>query len=399
MEYLNSHNIIENKEDIVIGDTHGDFTAILNVLNDYLNTRITFEYYDDFVKDINGHLTLNTSLLKHKDFILSNDLFTFNLSLPNVRIILLGDVFDTNNYLTLRKLGEKKNINFKPLNTDAVIEMKDNYKVFGNFVCDYNNEFFKLCQQLILKFILSLEKYVEIRYVYGNHELSSFDYYDDNIKEFIINNFSSYYYNKTHNTFYCHFHNNTSITKMNNDCHNMLNIDNLIRDELKRYRNETSIKKKTRCYFKLMDLKKSLVQVVDMDVIDKMENKYEIMGDCNKIIMKYKSIFSDFIEEIKPVVFVGHWNMDDKNVKDDKSIYFLDRDLSIIHSRTIENNKTKKIGILLNCQYCIVNDKVIHKTPLLDYEFYVDEALQDEYVNENDKFVIFDLSQAQVLKF
>lgn len=136
------------------------------------------------------------------------------------------------------------------------------------------------------------------------------------------------------------------------------------------------------------------------------ENKEDIViGDTHgdtqldKIIMKYKSIFSDFIEEIKPIVFVGHWNMDDKNVKDDKSIYFLDRDLSIIHSRTIENNKTKKIGILLNCQYCIVNDKVIHKTPLLDYEFYVDEALQDEYVNENDKFVIFDLSQAQVLKF
>ena len=143
MELLNKNNIInDNKIDLVIGDTHGDFTAILNVLNSYLNTNIKFQYYEDLtLQTINNHITLNTSLMKHKDFINSDEKFifeglekgnekennqelnqvsnsennkvsnpennqelnqSFNRSLNNIRLIILGDIFDTNNYLTLR---------------------------------------------------------------------------------------------------------------------------------------------------------------------------------------------------------------------------------------------------------------------------------------------------------
>ena len=413
MDLINSNNILsDNKIDIVIGDTHGDFTAILNVLNHYFNINITFQYYNDIILNtINNHLTLNTSLLKVKDFINSNELFNFNslndINLNNYRIIILGDIFDTNNYLTLRLKAEKNKINFKPLNTDTVIEYYDNYKMYGNFVCDYNNEFFLLCQNLVYKFLISLEKYIEIKYIYGNHELSSFNYYNDNIKNFIIDNFKCYYYNKTYNTLYCHFHNNTNINNVNNIKHNLLNIDDLIKETLtninennKKCKNINNNKSK-KFYFKLMDLKKSLIQVVDMEVIDKLENKYSYMDDCNKIIMKYKSIFDDFINNVKCKCFVGHWKMDKTNTNNDKSIYFLDNDLSIIHARTIQNNITKKIGIILNCQYCVIksNNDITHNIPLYNYEFYIDNPLNNEYITEKDynKYVIFNLEDALIL--
>ena len=109
MDLINSNNILsDNKIDIVIGDIHGDFTAILNVLNHYFNINITFQYYNDIIlKTINNHLTLNTSLLKVKDFINSNELFNFDIlnnldNLNNYRIIILGDIFDTNNYFGKR---------------------------------------------------------------------------------------------------------------------------------------------------------------------------------------------------------------------------------------------------------------------------------------------------------
>lgn len=409
MDLINSNNILsDNKIDIVIGDIHGDFTAILNVLNHYFNINITFQYYNDIIlKTINNYLTLNTSLLKVKDFINSNELFNFNslndINLNDYRLIILGDIFDTNNYLTLRLKGEKNKINFKPLNTDTVIEYYDNYKMFGNFVCDYNNEFFLLCQNLVYKFLISLEKYIEIKYIYGNHELSSFNYYNDNIKNFIIDNFKCYYYNKTYNTLYCHFHNNTNINNVNNIKHNLLNIDDLIKETLININNCKNINnnKSKKFYFKLMDLKKSLIQVVDMEVIDKLENKYSYMDDCNKIIMKYKSIFDDFIKNVKCKCFVGHWKMDKTNTNNDKSIYFLDNDLSIIHARTIQNNITKKIGIILNCQYCVIksNNNITHNIPLYNYEFYIDNPLNNEYITEKDynKYVIFNLEDALIL--
>ena len=131
MDLINSNNILsDNKIDIVIGDTHGDFTAILNVLNHYFNINITFQYYNDIILNtINNHLTLNTSLLKVKDFINSNELFNFDslndINLNDHRLIILGDIFDTNNYLTLRLKAKKNKINFKPLNTDTVIEYYD----------------------------------------------------------------------------------------------------------------------------------------------------------------------------------------------------------------------------------------------------------------------------------
>ena len=413
MDLINSNNILsDNKIDIVIGDTHGDFTAILNVLNHYFNINITFQYYNDIILNtINNHLTLNTSLLKVKDFINSNELFNFDslndINLNDHRLIILGDIFDTNNYLTLRLKAEKNKINFKPLNTDTVIEYYDNYKMYGNFVCDYNNEFFLLCQNLVYKFLISLEKYIEIKYIYGNHELSSFNYYNDNIKNFIIDNFKCYYYNKTYNTLYCHFHNNTNINNVNNIKHNLLNIDDLIKETLtninennKKCKNINNNKSK-KFYFKLMDLKKSLIQVVDMEVIDKLENKYSYMDDCNKIIMKYKSIFDDFINNVKCKCFVGHWKMDKTNTNNDKSIYFLDNDLSIIHARTIQNNITKKIGIILNCQYCVIksNNDITHNIPLYNYEFYIDNPLNNEYITEKDynKYVIFNLEDALIL--
>jgi len=449
MELLSKENILnDNKIDIVIGDTHGDFTAILNILNNYLKTNIKFQYYNDLVlTTINNHITLNTSLMKHKDFINSDKKFifenldknifndkdnekeknnnqdnkpeinplinqSFNQSsinlLNNIRLIILGDIFDTNNYLTLRLKAEKNKIEFKPLNTDAVIEYTDNYKIFGNFVCDYNNEFFLLCQQLVYKLLVSLEDYVEIKYIFGNHELSSFNYYPENIQDFIINKFRTYYYNKTYNTFYCHFYNKTIKTEINDNKHNLLNIDDLIINTLKDYKTATK-NKKNKFYFKLMNLKKSLIQVVDMETIDKLENKYEIMGDSDKIIMKHKSIFDIFIKKLNPVCFVGHWNMNDSNVNKDKTIYFLDRDLSIIHARTIQNKITKKIGIILNCQYCVINkDKntenktiINHIKPLFDYEFYINDPLESEYITEKNynKYVIFNLKNALILNF
>lgn len=396
---LNSNNILTDKTDIIIGDIHGDFTGLLNILNNYFNCNISFNYYDDFIlSTIDNHLTLNTSLINHKDFIYSNEKFTFNNlnKNNNIRLILLGDVFDTNNYLTLRLKAEKQNIQFKPLNTDNVIEYKNDYKIFGNFVCDYNNEFFKLCQQLVYKFLISLEDYFEIKYIFGNHELSSFNYYDDNIKQFIINNFRCYYYNSTYNTFYCHFYNKTDIKEVNDVKHNLLNIDNLVIDTLKNYNNEINKKKKTKEYFKLMNLKKSLIQVVDMEVIDKLENKYDVMGDCDNIIMKYNSLFDEFIKMNKCKVFVGHWKFDDY-INKDNSIYFLDCDLSIIHARTIIN-KNNKIGILLNCQYCIVNNDIKYVSLLKDYPFYIDNPLNSEYIDELNKYVIFNLNDALILK-
>ena len=125
------------------------------------------------------------------------------------------------------------------------------------------------------------------------------------------------------------------------------------------------------------------------------------MDDCNKIIMKYKSIFDDFINNVKCKCFVGHWKMDKTNTNNDKSIYFLDNDLSIIHARTIQNNITKKIGILLNCQYCVIksNNDIIHNIPLYNYEFYIDNPLNNEYITEKDynKYVIFNLEDALIL--
>ena len=165
-----------------------------------------------------------------------------------------------------------------------------------------------------------------------------------------------------------------------------------------------------------MNLKKSLIQVVDMDIIDKLENKYEIMGNSDKIIMKHKSIFDDFIKQLNPVCFVGHWNMNSSNVNKDKTLYFLDRDLSIIHARTIQNKITENIGIILNCQYCVINKKendenideninnkteIKHIIPLFDYEFYINDPLESEYVTEKDynKYVIFNLKKALILDF
>ena len=441
MELLNKNNIInDNKIDLVIGDTHGDFTAILNVLNSYLNTNIKFQYYEDLtLQTINNHITLNTSLMKHKDFINSDEKFifeglekgnekennqelnqvsnsennkvsnpennqelnqSFNRSLNNIRLIILGDIFDTNNYLTLRLKAEKNKIDFKHLNTDTVIEYTDNYKIFGNFVCDYNNEFFLLCQQLVYKLLVSLEDYVEIKYIFGNHELSSFNYYPENIQDFIINKFRSYYYNQTKNTFYCHFYNKTDKTEINDNKHNLLNIDDLIINTLKDYKT-ASKNKKNKFYFKLMNLKKSLIQVVDMDTIDKLENKFELMADADKIIMKHKSIFDIFIKRLKPICFVGHWNMNNSNINKDKTIYFLDRDLSIIHARTIQNKETEKIGIILNCQYCVIDNMIKLFTPLFDYEFYINDPLTSEYITEKDynKYVIFNLKNALILDF
>jgi len=463
MELLTKENILnDNKIDLVIGDTHGDFTAILNVLNSYLKTNIKFQYYEDLVlSTVNKHITLNTSLMKHKDFINSDEKFVFknldtnyfigiddeknnknvsekvlkkdnknvsekvfekdnkNVSennsesilkkdisnfftnqLNNIRLIILGDIFDTNNYLTLRTRGEKNKIEFKPLNTDTVIEYTDNYKIFGNFVCDYNNEFFSLCQQLVYKLLVSLEDYVEIKYIFGNHELSSFNYYPENIQNFIINKFRSYYYNQTKNTFYCHFYNKTDKTEINDIKHNLLNIDELVINTLKDYKT-ASKNKKNKFYFKLMNLKKSLIQVVDMEIIDKLENKFELMADADKIIMKHKSIFDDFIKRLKPICFVGHWDMNNSNVNKDKTIYFLDRDLSIIHARTIQNKETEKIGIILNCQYCVIDNMIKHFIPLFDYEFYINDPLTSEYITEKDydKYVIFNLKNALILDF
>lgn len=447
MELLNKENIInDNKIDIVIGDTHGDFTAILNVLNSYLKTNIKFQYYEDLVlSTVNKHITLNTSLMKHKDFINSDEKFIFkNLDtnyfigiddeknnknnsefifennsknnsksiseknifnhsinpLNNIRLIILGDIFDTNNYLTLRLKAEKNKIDFKPLNTDTVIEYTDNYKIFGNFVCDYNNEFFLLCQQLVYKLLVSLEDYIEIKYIFGNHELSSFNYYPENIQDFIINKFRCYYYNQTKNTFYCHFYNKTDKTEINDIKHNLLNIDDLVINTLKDYK-IASKNKKNKFYFKLMNLKKSLIQVVDMGTIDKLKNKFELMADADKIIMKDKSIFDDFIKQLKPICFVGHWNMNDSNVNKNHTIYFLDKDLSIIHARTIQNKETEKIGIILNCQYCVIDNLIKHIIPLFDYEFYINNPLTSEYITEKDynKYVIFDLKDALILDF
>ena len=401
---INSNNILsDNKIDLIIGDTHGDFTSILNLLNNYFNTNITFQYYNDLIlSTVNNHITLNSSLIKHKDFIYSNEKFNFNNlnKNTNLRIILLGDIFDTNNYLTLRLKAEKQNKQFKPLNTDTVIEYKDNYKIYGNFVCDYKNEFFLLCQQLVYKLLISLEDYFEIKYIFGNHELSSFDYYNDNIKDFIINKFRCYYYNKTYNTFYCHFYNKTNIKEVNDNKHNTLNIDELIINSLKNYNKENNKKKKNKEYFKLMNYKKSLIQVVDIDKIFKTDKPLNLMGDCNNIIMKDKSIFDEFITINKCKVFVGHWNFD--ITENNNDIYFLDKDLSIIHARTIQNNITKKIGIILNNQYVIINNNnnIKHIIPLYNYEFYIDNPLESEYIDNiiENKYIIFNLENALILE-
>lgn len=155
-------------------------------------------------------------------------------------------------------------------------------------------------------------------------------------------------------------------------------------------------KKKTKEYFKLMNLKKSLIQVVDMEVIDKLKNKYDVMGDCDNIIMKYNSLFDEFIKMNNCKVFVGHWKFDNYTNKDN-SIYFLDCDLSIIHARTIIS-KNNQIGILLNCQYCIINKDIKYVSLLKDYPFYIDNPLNSEYINELNKYVIFNLNDALIIK-
>ena len=439
MELLNPNNILDDdKEEIIISDTHGDFTSILNVLNNYLNTNLKFKLnnnliYNDCIKqididNINNYISINSSIIKHYDIIMNeNNIFKFIKNdklrnLNNKRLILLGDVYDPYNFRSLRimieqLIKEEKYIrNDKLLLDDDGKNMINNENIYkyGNIMLSSSNKLVVINMIMTYKLLLCLEKYLEVKYIVGNHEISSFDEYPLCIKNKILNDFKCYYYNKKRNILYCHFHIDSKIPfKYNQYTYNLKNIDDIFKDECNKYINNQNNK------YKLLN--SIIIHCIDNKITTSTEysNKTYKLGNPHYITMKSQSIFQKFINKENPIIICGHCKFKDAcsntkinnewdlniyhNYNIDRLIYYIDCDISIFHSNNFINNKTKKKGIILNCQYInninkfsplnnVLNIK--YNKVLNDYLYYIDndnELINKELYDEKDynKLLIF----------
>lgn len=438
MELLNNNNILsDNKEEIIISDIHGDFAAILNILNNHLNTTLKFKldnnliFNDCIIKlNINNNIyySINSSIIKHYDIIMNENInFKFlkndNLrKLKNKRLILLGDVYDPYNFRSLRikiesliKENKFNKDNKLLLDDDGKIMINNNniYK-FGNILFLSNNKLVLCNMMMTYKLLLCLEKYLDVKYIIGNHEISSFDEYPICIKNKILNNFKTYYYNSKKNILYCHFHIESKIEfKHNHYTYNLKNIDNIFYNECKDYINNVNnnnFKKLNSIIIHCLDNKKTS--------ITKYSNKTYKFGNPHYFIMYSQSIFQQFINKMNPIIICGHYNFKDActntkindewdlnvyhNFNNNRLIYYIDCDLSIFHSNNFINKSNDKKGIVLNCQYIFINnnnddnnDNNINYIKILnDYLYYINnenETINNENYNEKDynKLLIF----------
>ena len=442
MELLNQNNIIDdNKEEIILSDTHGDFTSILNVLNDYLKTELRFKIdkytiYNDCIKKIPeiNYVSINSSIIKHFDIIMNeNNFFKIikndNLkNLHNKRLIILGDIYDPYNFRSLRKMIydliklNKFNKDDKLLLDDdgkLMFNNKDIYK-FGNIMLNSPNRLVLISMMMIYKLLLCLERYMEVKYIVGNHEISSFDEYPLCIKNKILNDFKCYYYNKQRNILYCHFHienqdknkNDTfgkaeamKVCNAHLDTYNLLNIDDKFKEYCKLYINMKDYS------FNFKKLNSIIIHCVNNKLTTN-------LGNPHLMKMNNPSLFQQFINKVKPTVICGHYNFKDNNNEEinitnewdyniyrdfdyNKLIYYIDCDMSIFHSNNFIDLTNNKKGIVLNCQYInntnmyqmdnIININYIKK--LDEYLYYAEdnEIINNENYDKNDfdKLLIF----------
>ena len=442
MDLLNKNNILnDNKEEIIISDIHGDFTSILNILNNYLQTELKFKIgnnkiYNECIKKITinnyNYISINSSIIKYYNEILDNiNDFKFikndNLKkLNNKRLILLGDIYDPYNYKSLRNLideliKDKKyyvnNIDNKfLLDDDGKTQINnDNIYKYGNIMFTllsntknktlYNNTMKLILISMIMtyKLLLCLEKYLEVKYIIGNHEISSFDEYPKCIKYKILNDFKCYYYNKKSNILYCHFHiESKEHFKYNFFSYNLKNIDEIFYDNCKKYMNNENNK------FKMLN--SIIIHIINNYNKDN-HNKYNL-GNPSLITMYSQSIFQSFINKINPIIICGHYNFKNacnntkinnnwdlniyNNNYNNRKIYYIDCDISIYHSKHFKNLNNSKIGIILNCQYVINNNGKLNYIKVLnDYLYYCNynDLINNENYNENDfnKLIIFNI--------
>lgn len=179
---------------IVIGDIHGDYRILLEIiLNELKLQEIQF-----MMNDINiAKVSLKSSSIEFQE----NETFILKISesykslkkntengkfhiIPLIippKMILLGDVFDVGSHIS-EYFTDKSEV-IRSINID-------NYKIVSSFLT------YKLVEYLSQYLIL----------IYGNHELTCLNHYNYKfMRKFIIKNFRSFYYDKEYDALYTHF--------------------------------------------------------------------------------------------------------------------------------------------------------------------------------------------------
>lgn len=196
---------------VVIGDIHGDFRIILEILLNELNlTKICYCIFENnnnllcneiiisyverdqstntinFVENIE-YIRMLTNSFNNAKIIFNK--YTFHIKcfqennlieINNIKIICLGDIFDVGSHTKEYIFSNSMNIeNYKTV-----------YSILTYKLIEYLKTIMK--QNLIL--------------IYGNHEITNFNNYNYLLmRDFIFNNFVSFYYDNLTDSLYTHY--------------------------------------------------------------------------------------------------------------------------------------------------------------------------------------------------